>query len=201
MYVLAAIAAAIGLAACAGLRIALPLFAIGVAGRLVDWPLAGSLGWLASNPALAFLGVVALVEIVADKVPATHRLIETTQTILAPVAAYLAGLSPLVAVRIPLLLAVAGALFLGLAVGGGIHILAASARIASRRTPGGLGSPFLSVAEDLFASSAALFAIAAPLLAPAAVLVPTVLWVRRLRRDADRTDRAREGVLVKGDAR
>jgi len=188
MDVLAALAAAIGLAACAGMRAAFPLLAIGVAGRLLDWPVAASLAWLASNPALAIFGGAALTEIVVDKLPATHRVFDATETVLAPVAGYLAALGAIAGLRIPYLLDVALALVIGLGVGGGIHILAASARIASRRTPGGLGKPFLSVAEDLFAGSAAVFAIAAPLLALIAVLVPTTLWLRRLRRDAARAD-------------
>ncbi len=188
MDVLAALAAAIGLAACAGMRAAFPLFAIGVAGRLLDWPVSPSLAWLASNPALAIFGVAALSEIVADKLPATHRVFDPIETVGAPVAGYLAAFGAIASLRIPYLLVVAIALPIGLGVGGGLHILAASARIASRRTPGGLGNPFLSVAEDLFAGSAAVFAIAAPLLALVAVLVPTTLWLRRLRHDAARAD-------------
>jgi hypothetical protein len=188
MDVLVALAAAIGLAACAGMRAAFPLFAIGVAGRLLDWPLAPSMAWLASNPALAISGVAALAEIVADKMPATHRVFDPTETVLSPVAGYLAAFAAIAGLRIPYLLDVAVALVTGLGVGGGLHILAASARIASRRTPGGLGNPFLSAAEDLFAGSAAVFAIAAPLLALVAVLVPTALWLRRLRHDAAHAD-------------
>jgi hypothetical protein len=199
MDVLVALTAGIGLAACAGLRAAFPLFAIGVAGRLLDWPLAASMTWLASNPALAILGVASVGEIVADKVPAAHRIFDPTETVLAPVTGYLAAFAPVATLRIHYLLDVAAALAIGLGIGGGIHILAASARIASRRTPGGLGNPFLSVAEDLFAGSAAVFAIAAPFLALVAVLVPVALWLRRLRRDAAHRDRGRPVALVEDD--
>jgi hypothetical protein len=199
MDVLAALAAAIGLAACAGMRVAFPLLAIGVAGRLLDWPLAASMTWLASNPAIAIFGVAALTEIVADKLPATHRVFDPIETVCAPVTAYLAAFSSIATLRLPYLLDVAIALPIGLGVGGGIHILAASARIASRRTPGGLGNSFLSAAEDLFASSAAVFAIAAPLLALFAVLVPTTLWLRRLRHDAAHADTGPAVALVRDD--
>jgi hypothetical protein len=188
MNALVAVAAAIGLAACAGMRAVFPLLAMGLAARLLDWPLPVSLTWLAANPALAILGVAALVEVACDKLPATHRVFDPTETVLAPVTGYLAAFAPMAAFRIPYLFIVALALVIGLGVAGGMHILAASARIASRRTPGGLGTPFLSIAEDLFAGSAAVFAIAAPLLSLVAVLVPAALWLRRLRRDAAQVD-------------
>jgi hypothetical protein len=199
MDVLVALAAGIGLAACAGLRAALPLFAIGVAGRLLGWPLAASTAWLASNPALAVFGVASITEIVADKVPATHRVFDPVETIVAPIAGYLVAFAPMATLRIHYLLDVAAALVIGLGVGGGIHILAASARIASRRTPHGLGNPFLSVAEDLFAGSAAVFAIAAPFLSLVAVLVPVSLWLRRLRRDAAHQDQGHPMALITDD--
>jgi hypothetical protein len=188
MDVLVAVAAAIGFAACAGMRAAFPLLALGVAGRALDWPLPASLTWLASNPALAVLAVAAVVEVACDKLPATHRVFDPTETVMAPVSGYVVAFAPIAGFRIPYGLEVAVAMVIGLGIAGGMHILAASARIASRRTPGGLPNPFLSVAEDLFAGSAAVFAIAAPLLALIAVLVPAGLWLRRLRHDAAHLD-------------
>jgi hypothetical protein len=199
MNALVALAAAIGFAACAGMRAAFPLLALGGAARLLDWPLSPSLTWLATNPALAVLAVAAASEVVLDKLPPTHRLFDLSETVLAPVSGYLAAFAAIAALRIPYVLEVLIALVVGLGIGGGMHILAASARIASRRTPGGLGNPFLSLAEDLFASSAAVFAIAAPLLSLAAVLVPATLWLRRLRRDAARVDPGPALALVPED--
>ena len=56
---LAAAATGIALAASAGLRAFLPLFAAGVAARWFQWPLASPVGWLSSDPALLMFGIAS----------------------------------------------------------------------------------------------------------------------------------------------
>ena len=65
--VAAQVAMGVGLAACAGLRAFLPLFVVGVAGRLDVLPLSEPFAWLASAPALTVFGAAVLTELLADK--------------------------------------------------------------------------------------------------------------------------------------
>src|SRR6187402_1753586 len=66
---LQSIALGIGLAACAGLRAWLPLFAVGVSVRLGVLPLGESFRFLGSNIALSVFAVATLIELIADKIP------------------------------------------------------------------------------------------------------------------------------------
>jgi hypothetical protein len=79
-------AAGILLAASAGLRAFLPLLGLGVASRVLDWPIAQSMEWVATDAGLIGLGVAALVEIAADKIPAVDHVLDLIHTAAGPIA-------------------------------------------------------------------------------------------------------------------
>src|SRR5512134_2229735 len=90
---IAAVLAGIGLAACAGLRAFLPLFAAGMAARFLHWELAPSVDWLSNDAILIATGVATVLEILADKIPFVDNVLDAIQTVAAPVAGVLASVS------------------------------------------------------------------------------------------------------------
>lgn len=172
------LAAACGilLAASAGLRAFMPLFGVGVAARLLDWPIAPSMEWLATDAGLVGLGVATAVELAADKVPVVDHVLDAVHMIAGPLAGALVTFSiwgdwpPAVAG----ILAVA----LGAPVAGLVHAVSATTRFKSTVVSGGAFNPVVSTAEDGISIAAILIALLLPFLAFALAIVVVVLLVR-----------------------
>ena len=169
---LVAIAAGIVLAASAGLRAFVPLFAVGVASRTFGWDVATEMQWLASNTALTCFGIASALEIAADKIPVVDHALDAVHTIIGPIAGALAGLS--VWLHFPPTVAAVLAIAVGAPVAGGVHLLAATPRVKSSVVSGGTLNPVASTVEDGVTVGAILIAIVAPLLA---LVLTIVLFV------------------------
>jgi hypothetical protein len=188
-YVLA-IAIGVALAACTGLRAFLPLLATGILARTGHFDLHGHAEWLSSTPALVALSVAAVVEFVADKVPALDHALDVAQTPTRTVAGMIAATAALVG-HFPTWAAV----LLGIVAGGatalGVHATKATVRAGSTAATAGTANPVLSTLEDV---GCAVVSFLAPLFAVVAVIVAIVAAVglffagralaRRLRRRA-----------------
>jgi hypothetical protein len=161
--ILVAIAAGVVLAASAGLRAFLPLFAVGVASRTFGWDVATEMQWLASNTALTCFGIASVLEVAADKIPVVDHALDAVHTIIGPIAGALAGLS--VWLHFPPGVATALAIAVGAPIAGGVHVLAASTRLKSSVVSGGTLNPVASTVEDGVTVSAIVIAIVAPVLA------------------------------------
>ncbi len=182
LIVVSQLAMGLSLAACAGLRAFLPLFAIGLAGRM-DWiPLISHFEWLESTPSLIVFGAAVVAELLADKVPWFDNLLDIGQTFVKPiagvmvVAAVLHELTPLQGAVL--------ALVLGGGVAGAVHLGKAKVRLLSTVSTGGLANPAVSVIEEGGAWSLALAALVVPLIAAAILLLSliAVVWFLRRRR-------------------
>lgn len=180
MTILLAIAAGVVLAASAGLRAFLPLFAVGVASRTVGWDLATEMQWLASNTALVGLGIASALEVAADKIPVVDHVLDAIHTITGPIAGALAGLS--VWMNLPPSAAIVLALVVGAPIAGGVHLVAATTRVKSSAVSGGTLNPVASTAEDGASLVAIAVAIFAPLLALALSIVLVIVVARYLAR-------------------
>ena len=76
-----------GLAVAAGLNAYIPLLILGLAGRFLDFvDLPANWAWLENPWVLGILGVLLVVEIVADKIPAVDSINDILQTVVRPVA-------------------------------------------------------------------------------------------------------------------
>lgn len=179
MALLLAALTGIALAACAGLRVFLPLFAAGAAARFFDWPLASSMQWLSGDASLVTFGMASVVEIVADKVPALDHLLDAAQTFLAPAAGAMVAVSSLS--DLSPAAALAGGIITGAPIAGGVHLLAATTRLGSSALTLGAGNPVLSVIEDVLASVGVLLAFVIPLVVVIGMLL-VALAIRRWRR-------------------
>ena len=176
MLLLIATACGIVLAASAGLRAFMPLFGVGLASRLLDWSIAPSMEWLASDVGLIGLGIATVVELAADKVPVVDHALDLVHTIVGPLAGALVTFSiwgdwpP----------AVAGilAIALGAPVAGIVHAISAATRIKSTVFSGGTFNPAVSLAEDGISIGAIVIALVLPILALFIAIVVLVVVLR-----------------------
>jgi hypothetical protein len=182
LIVVSQLAMGLSLAACAGLRAFLPLFAIGLDGRM-DWiPLISHFEWLESTSSLIVFGVAVAAELLADKVPWFDNLLDIFQTFVKPIAGVMAVAAVLHELT-PLQGAVL-ALVLGGGVAGAVHLGKAKVRLLSTLSTGGLANPAVSVVEEGGAWSLALAALLVPIITAAILilLLVAVFWFVRQRR-------------------
>ena len=175
----------LGLAASTGLKTFLPLLMLAVAARLnlAGIELSGSFAWLSSPAALLALGVAALVEFVADKIPAVDHGLSAVGTIARPAAGAIAAAAAFSGMD-PAAAALAG-LIIGAPTALAFHTAQAGTRVASTATTGGLGNPVVSIVEDVLAFLTAAVALIAPLLIPVVLaVILAMIWalVRKVRR-------------------
>ncbi|MBE0669865.1 MAG: DUF4126 domain-containing protein [Anaerolineales bacterium] len=191
MELLLGVFSAFGLSASAGLNAYIPLLVIGVIAHYFPNTLALSQPFdLIANPwILILLGILVIIEMVADKVPAVNHINDLIQTVVRPAAgaiAFAASANVITDVH-PVL-----ALACGLLVAGGVHaVKAAAVRPAVTATTGGVGNVPVSIAEDIFAFLTSVLAIVIPLIMGTITIVILVLviwwwWDRREKAQAAR---------------
>jgi uncharacterized membrane protein len=175
----------IGLASCAGLRAFLPLFVVGLAGRL-DWvTLSESFTWLESWAALVVFGVAVVAEVLADKFPVVDNFLDSVQTFVKPIAGALV-MATVVEDWTPLYATVFW-IVMGGSSAGLVHVTKAKLRLVSTATTAGVGNPVLSASEDVSALAGTVGSIAIPpvmVIVLAAGVVLAWIVLRRFRRRA-----------------
>ncbi len=184
MEALSAIAIAIVLAACAGLRAFLPVFSVSLAAQLLSVQLPGYLEWMDRPLTLVLFGAATLFEILGDKIPAVDHVLDSVQVVSKPLLGALAA-APFVFQLAPEQ-AAAIALIVGAPLALGVHATKATARVGSSVTTAGFGNPLLSIVEDVVA----VFSIVLVFLLPVVALVLLVVALFFLVRLALRTRRA-----------
>ena len=186
------------LAASAGLNAWMPLFLLGLADRLLP-PVSLPTGWswISSDVALWVLGILLLLEIIADKIPALDSINDVVQSVLRPASGGIVfgagSSSQTVAVSDPAAFFAENTwvpIVTGIVIALIVHIVKASARLASNTVTGGLAAPVLSTAEDgasfLLAALAIIVPALAVLLLVALVVTAVVYWRRSRRRRRER---------------
>ena len=161
----------IGLAASAGFRIFVPLFALSLASYF-GFDLSDKWDWIGSFPALVTLGIATIFEIGAYFIPWLDNLLDTIAVPLASIAGtVLMGIS-LTGIDSEILL-------WGLAIiaGGGTAAVisgsSASGRAASTATTGGAGNFLVSGGETLAASTLSIFSF---IWAPIALVLVIIVF-------------------------
>ncbi len=153
-------ASAFGLAASAGLNTTLPLLIVGLLARFGLLTLAHPFSALSSDTALAGFLVLALVELLGDKVPGVDSAVQTAQWPLAAAAgailfasqnSVITSVSPEVTILV------------GLLIAGGVHAARTAARPMITGLTFGLGNPLVSAIEDLTAVVLTVVAVFSPL--------------------------------------
>lgn len=167
------------------------MLALGLLDRftpLVDLPPAWA--WLSSDVALWVVGILLVLEVVADKIPAVDAVNDVVQTVVRPAAGGITFASGVGAqtvtvqrpdtlldsqVWVPILIGAAMALL--------VHLTKAGTRAAANTVTMGTAAPVLSTAEDASAVvlAAALFLPVLVLVVLLAVLVGLWAMARRFR--------------------
>jgi hypothetical protein len=177
------ILAAFGLAAATGLNAYLPLLIVGLLARYTDL-IALKAPWSAlTHPVvLVVIGVLLLIEITVDKIPAVDTVNDIVQTLFRPVAgAILFAASGNVIVKVSPVLA----MICGLLIAGGVHTAKAVVRPAVTAGTLGTGNPAVSLAEDAVSGLTTVIAVVAPVLLGLLLLLAVWLALRwRDRRNA-----------------
>lgn len=188
-----------GLALSAGLNAYVPLLIVGLAGRFTELlELPEGWSWLANDWVLVILGVLLLVEVVADKIPVVDHINDVLQSVVRPVAGGLAfgsgSAAETVAVTDPAEFFASNQwvpIAVGVVLALSVHVTKAVGRATVNAATVGTAAPLVSTAEDVGSVGLSLAAIVLPVI----VIVALIgfawfgFWLltrrsRRRRRDA-----------------
>jgi len=153
---------AFGLSSAAGLNAYIPLLAVGLLHRFDYLTLAEPWALLGETATLIVLAALAVIDFVADKVPAIDHVYHTIGAFIAPIAGAVvfASQNSIVGQLHP-----AVAVAAGLVIAGGFHATRAAVRPVATTTTAGIGNPVVSLLEDAVSALLTLLAFVAPLLA------------------------------------
>lgn len=183
MELLLGIFSAFGLSASAGLNAYIPLLVVGTIAHYFPntLNLAEPFDLLANPWILILLGVLVIIEMIADKVPAVNHINDIIQTFIRPAAGAVAfAASANVVTDINPVLALA----CGLLVAGSVHtVKAAAVRPAVTATTAGAGNTPVSIIEDIIAFVSSVLAIMLPIIMGVVLVVAVAFliwwWWRR----------------------
>ncbi|MFN0192902.1 MAG: DUF4126 domain-containing protein [Aestuariivirga sp.] len=163
------IALGLALAAATGFRVFIPMLIAGLAARGGYLPLADSLDWIATTPALIMLAVAAIAEIAAYYVPVLDNLLDG---IAGPVAVG-AGIAVSYAVMgdLPPMLKWSLAIIAGGGAAAATQGATTLLRGASTMLTGGIGNSALATGEIIGAILLSVLAIMLPYLALVAAII------------------------------
>lgn len=171
---------AFGLAASAGLNAYIPLLITGVIAHYTDWIVLSPPWDTLANPwVLIVLGLLVIVEMLADKVPAVNHINDAIQTFIRPTAGailfaastrVITGLNPVLAI------------ICGLLVAGTVHgVKSLIIRPMVTVTTAGMGNTPVSIIEDITATVITILAWLLPILMLLVVGVLLLWWLQRRR--------------------
>ena len=187
MDLLMGVFTAFGLSASAGLNAYIPLLIVGVVAHYTDWITLSNPWDLLANPwVLIVLGILVLIEMLADKIPAVNHINDAVQTFVRPAAgavAFAASANVVTDIH-PVL-----AMVCGLLVAGSVHaVKSAVVRPIVTATTGGAGNVPVSIAEDIIASVMSILAILVPILVAVILILMVTLFLRWRRRRREKAD-------------
>jgi hypothetical protein len=181
MELLTGILSAFGLSASAGLNAYIPLLVVGTTAHYTDLiKLDKPWNTLANPWILILLGVLVIIEMLADKIPAVNHINDVIQTLVRPAAGAIvfAASAQVITDIHPVL-----ALGCGLLVAGSVHVVKSAAiRPAVTATTGGTANIPVSIAEDVIAIGTSILSIIIPTMVGFIVLLTVILiilWIRR----------------------
>ena len=179
----ASLFSAFGLASAAGFNAYVPLLTVGLVARYTDLiRLAEPFDVLTQPWVLGAIAVLAVVDFIADKIPAVDTVWHGVGALVSPVAGAVlfASQQNVLSDIHPAIAAIAG-----LVVAGGFHGSRAAARPISTAATGGVANPVLSLVEDVLSGLLSLLAVFLPFIAfgvAGLVAVLLIVAVARARR-------------------
>jgi len=186
-----------GLAVAAGLNAYVPMLILGLAGRFLDFvELPSAWAWLENEWVLAILGVLLVIEMVADKIPAVDSVNDWIQSVVRPASGGIVfgtgAATQTAAVSDPAAFFESNAwvpVVTGVVIALVVHAGKMFIRPAANALTAGAAAPVLSTAEDIGSVMFSLFALLIPVLVIVAIvglvaLVFTVFGRLRKRRQS-----------------
>ena len=186
-----------GLAVAAGLNAYVPMLILGLAGRFLDFvELPTAWAWLENEWVLAILGVLLVIEMVADKIPAVDSVNDWIQSVVRPASGGIVfgtgAATQTAAVSDPAAFFESNAwvpVVTGVVIALVVHAGKMFIRPAANALTAGAAAPVLSTAEDIGSVMFSLFALLIPVLVIVAIVglvaaVFTVFWRLRKRRQS-----------------
>jgi len=177
MDALFGIITAFGLSASAGLNAYIPLLVVGVTAHYTNWiNLKPPFDMLANPWVLIVVGVLLIIEMLADKIPAVNHVNDIIQTGIRPAAGaiiFAASTNAITTVH-PII-----AIICGLLVAGSVHtVKAVAVRPAVTATTGGAANVPVSLAEDVIATGLSILSIVIPVLMAVflVIFVTLIIW-------------------------
>ena len=182
-----------GLAVAAGLNAYVPLLVLGLADRFLDFvELPASWSWLSHDWVLVILGVLLVIEIIADKIPVVDSVNDWIQTIVRPAAGGIAfgtgSASGTAVVEDPAAFFSSNA-WVPIAIGSVLALATHAVKTASRPALNamtvGAAAPVVSTLEDLSSVVLSVLALLLPVLVVVALgglLVGFIMLFRRAKR-------------------
>jgi hypothetical protein len=183
----------LGLASAAGLNAYIPLLAMGLLSRFTDLlALPSGWAWLENEWVLVIVGVLLVIDMVADKIPAVDSVNDVIQTVVRPASGGIVfgsgAASETVAVTDPESFFSTGQwvpIATGIGVALVVHLAKAAIRPIANAATFGLAAPVLSAVEDVASIGLVLLSVVVPVLVVIALAVliwAAVVYVRRRRR-------------------
>ena len=177
MEALFGIMTAFGLSASAGLNAYIPLLVVGVIAHYTKWiTLNPPYDTLANPWVLIVVGILLIVEMLADKIPAINHVNDIIQTGIRPAAGaiiFAASAHAITNVN-PVI-----AIVCGLLISGSVHVVKSAAiRPAVTATTGGAANVPVSIAEDVVATGVSILSIIVPALVIVflVIVVALIIW-------------------------
>ena len=181
MELLTGLLSAFGLSASAGLNAYIPLLVVGTTARFTDLIKLDTPWDTLTNPwILILLGVLVIVEMLADKIPVVNHINDVIQTVVRPAAGAIvfAASAQVINDIHPVL-----ELGCGLMVAGSVHVVKSAAiRPAVTATTGGTANIPVSIAEDLLAITTSILSIVIPIMVVIIIILMTILVIRWIKK-------------------
>lgn len=182
-----------GLSAAAGLNAYIPLLMLGLSSRFLDWvQLPAAWSWLENDWVLGIIGVLLVIEIVADKIPVVDSINDWLQTIVRPTAGGIVfgsgATSETAAVTDPASFFASNQwvpIAIGVVLALTVHVGKTLSRPAANAVTFGLAAPVLSGVEDFVSVVLSVLALLFPILVILGLVglaVAGVAAIRGLRR-------------------
>ncbi|MFN8283105.1 MAG: DUF4126 domain-containing protein [Chitinophagales bacterium] len=172
--VLLSLVMGLGLSACCGFRVFVPLLAASIATKLGLLHLGAGFQWMSSTPALICFGAATIFEIGGYYIPFIDNILDTIMTPASVIAGTLLTASAIIPDLDPML-----KWGLGIIVGGGsagiIQAGTALTRATSTAATAGVANPFVATIEHVLAIIGSIFSIVIPFIIAGIVCVLIVI--------------------------
>ena len=174
--VLLSLVMGLGLSACCGFRVFVPLLAASIATKLGLLHLGSGFQWMSSTPALICFGAATIFEIAGYYIPFIDNILDTIMTPASVIAGTLLTASAIIPDLDPML-----KWGLGIIVGGGsagiIQAGTALTRATSTATTAGVANPVVATVEHILAIVGSVFSVLVPFVIAGIVCIVIVVML------------------------